>query len=105
MLSNTKRCRYVQFTHKKYDVKISKLMNSYKLLKFKIYPLREHLDRLSVFDKGEIEEVIYTHTAVKTVCVVGVDDDNFGEVPLACVIVKNGHSVSEEEIINLVEGV
>ena len=53
---------------------------------------------------GEIEEVIYTHPAVKTVCVVGVEDDTFGEIPLACVIVKDGHSVSEENIVRLVEG-
>ena len=53
---------------------------------------------------AEIEEVIYTHPAVKTVCVVGVDDDSAGEVPLACVIVKEGYTVTEQEIIKLVEG-
>ena len=53
---------------------------------------------------AEIEEVIYTHPAVKTVCVVGVEDDEAGEVPLACVIVKDGHSVSKEEIVEVVEG-
>ena len=53
---------------------------------------------------AEIEEVIYTHPAVKTVCVVGIDDDSAGEVPLACVIVKDGHNVTEQEITKLVEG-
>ena len=53
---------------------------------------------------AEIEEVIYTNPAVKTVCVVGIDDDSAGEVPLACVIVKEGHNVTEQEIIKLVEG-
>ena len=53
---------------------------------------------------AEIEEVIYTHPAVKTVCVVGIDDDNAGEIPLACVIVKEGHRVTEQEITKLVEG-
>ena len=53
---------------------------------------------------AEIEEVIYTHPAVKTVCVVGVDDDTAEEVPLACVIMKEGHTVTEKEIIKLVEG-
>ena len=48
--------------------------------------------------------MIYTHPAVKTVCVVGIDDDSAGEVPLACVIVKEGHTVTEQEIIKLVEG-
>ena len=37
-------------------------------------------------------------------CVVGIDDDSAGEVPLACVIVKEGHNVTEQEIIKLVGG-
>ena len=48
--------------------------------------------------------MIYTHPAVKTVCVVGVDDDSAGEVPLACVIVKEGHTVTEKEITKIVRG-
>ena len=47
--------------------------------------------------------MIYTHPAVKTVCVVGIEDDNAGEVPLACVIVKDGHTATEEEIVKLVD--
>ena len=35
---------------------------------------------------------------------VGIDDDSAGEVPLACVIVKEGHNVTEQEIIKLVGG-
>ena len=35
---------------------------------------------------------------------VGIDDDSAGEVPLACVIVKEGHNVTEQEIIRIVEG-
>ena len=53
---------------------------------------------------AEIEEVIYTHPAIKRACVVGIDDDSAGEVPLACVIVKEGHKVTKQEIIKLVEG-
>ena len=37
-------------------------------------------------------------------CVVGIDDDSAGEVPLACVIVKEGHNVTEQEIVKFVEG-
>ena len=37
-------------------------------------------------------------------CVVGIDDDSAGEVPLACVIAKEGHNVTEQEIIKLVGG-
>ena len=54
---------------------------------------------------AEIEEVIYTHPAVKTVCVVPIEDDSSGEVPLACVILKDGHTATEDEIIKLVEGI
>ena len=53
---------------------------------------------------SEIEEVIYQHSAVKATCVVGVENDEAGEVPLACVILKEGQTVSEEEIIQLVAG-
>ncbi len=53
---------------------------------------------------SEIEDVIYFHPAVKSVCVVPVEDESAGEVPLACVIVKDGHSATEEEIMKLVAG-
>ena len=53
---------------------------------------------------SEIEGVIYTHPAVKSVCVVPLEDERAGEVPLACVILKDGHSATEEEIVKLVEG-
>ncbi len=53
---------------------------------------------------AEIEEVVFTHPAVKSVCVVPVPDESHGEVPLAFVILKEGHSASEEEIVKLVDG-
>ena len=53
---------------------------------------------------AEIEEVIYTHPAVKTTCVVGIENDEAGEVPLACVILKDGQTTTEEEIKKLVDG-
>lgn len=46
----------------------------------------------------EIEEFIYTHPKVKDVQVVGVPDKQYGEEILACVILKEGEELSEEEL-------
>jgi long-chain acyl-CoA synthetase len=39
----------------------------------------------------EVEEVIYTHPAVRMVAVIGVDDAYRGEVVKACVVLKDEH--------------
>lgn len=49
----------------------------------------------------ELEEVIYTHPAVLDVAVVGVPDDYWGESVRAVVVLKDGMSATEEEIISL----
>ncbi len=41
---------------------------------------------------------------MKATCVVGVEDDEAGEVPLACVILKEGQTATEQEITRLVKG-
>jgi fatty-acyl-CoA synthase len=46
----------------------------------------------------EIEELLYTHPAVKDVQCVGVPDRKYGEEVLAAVIRRSGASVDEEEI-------
>jgi fatty-acyl-CoA synthase len=46
----------------------------------------------------EIEEFLYTHPAVSDVQVVAVPDHKYGEEALACVIVKKGASVTEDEL-------
>ncbi len=46
----------------------------------------------------EIEEFLYTHPAISDVQVTGVPDPRFGEELVAWVILKEGESLSEEEI-------
>ena len=46
----------------------------------------------------EIEDFIYTHPKVKDVQVIGVPDEQYGEEIMACVILKEGETSSEEEI-------
>ena len=46
----------------------------------------------------EIEEFIYTHPKVKDVQVIGVPDEALGEEIMACVILKDGESMTEEEM-------
>ena len=46
----------------------------------------------------EIEEFIYTHPKVKDVQVIGVPDEQYGEEIMACVILKDGESMTVEEM-------
>ncbi len=46
----------------------------------------------------EIEEFIYTHPDVQDVQVIGVPDKRYGEEAMACIILKEGRTVSEEEM-------
>ncbi|MBE7012843.1 MAG: AMP-dependent synthetase [Ruminococcaceae bacterium] len=46
----------------------------------------------------EIEEFIYTHPKVSDVQVIGVPDEQYGEEIMACVIVKDGESLTVEEL-------
>ena len=46
----------------------------------------------------EIEEFIYTHDAVKDVQVIGIPDEQYGEEIMACIILKEGKSVTEDEM-------
>ena len=46
----------------------------------------------------EIEDFIYTHPKVSDVQVIGVPDKDYGEEIMACVILKEGETSSEEEI-------
>jgi len=46
----------------------------------------------------EIEEFIYTHPKVQDVQVIGVPDERYGEEVMACIVLRPGETVSEEEM-------
>lgn len=46
----------------------------------------------------EIEEFIYTHPKVKDVQVIGVPDEQYGEEIMACIILKDGEEMTEDEM-------
>lgn len=46
----------------------------------------------------EIEDFIYTHPKVKDVQVIGVPDKQYGEEIMACVIPKQGMTITEDEV-------
>ena len=51
----------------------------------------------------EIEEFIYTHDKVKDVQVIGVPDKQYGEEIMACIILKENESATEDEIKEFVK--
>lgn len=46
----------------------------------------------------EIEEFIYTHQKVSDVQVIGVPDEQYGEEIMACIILKDGEEMTEQEM-------
>lgn len=52
---------------------------------------------LNVYPR-EVEEVMMKHEAVSMVAVIGVKDDKMGEEIKACVVLKEGKSVSESDL-------
>ncbi len=46
----------------------------------------------------EIEEFIYTHDKVKDVQVIGIPDEQYGEEIMACIILKDGEEMTEDEM-------
>jgi fatty-acyl-CoA synthase len=51
----------------------------------------------------EIEEFLITHPAVSDVQVIGVPDKQYGEEIMACVIVKEGMTLTEDEVKDYVK--
>ena len=52
---------------------------------------------------AEIEKVLYGHTAVHMCAVVGLPDEKWGEVGVACVVLKPKSSVSADELMQLMQ--
>lgn len=50
----------------------------------------------------EIEEFLYTHPAVKDVQVIGVPSKKYGEEVMACIILREGMPLTEEDVKNCV---
>jgi fatty-acyl-CoA synthase len=53
---------------------------------------------------AEVENVIYHHPAVAEVAVIGVPHPKWQEVGRALVVVKEGHTLTEEEVIDFCQG-
>ena len=48
---------------------------------------------------GEVEAVIYQHPAVREAAVFGIPDPKWGELVMACVVLKPGHTLSADELL------
>ena len=52
---------------------------------------------------AEVEAVLLTHPAVADAAVIGIPDEEAGEVPKAFIVLKQDHQASAEEIVSHVE--
>jgi len=52
----------------------------------------------------EIEKALYQHPAVHMCAVIGLPDPNWGEVGMACVVLKPEKSATEEELLEFIAG-
>jgi long-chain acyl-CoA synthetase len=53
---------------------------------------------------AEIESLLMEHPAVMDSAVIGVPDDEAGELPKGFVVIRAGHSATPEEILDFVNG-
>lgn len=51
----------------------------------------------------EIDDVLYKHDAILEAAAVGVDDDNYGQEVVACVVVRDGYNCNEQELKDFCE--
>ncbi len=52
----------------------------------------------------EVEEILYQHPKIKEAAVVGVKEDVHGEIVKAYVVLKDGETATEQEIIDFFQG-
>ncbi|VWX61874.1 conserved hypothetical protein [Burkholderiales bacterium 8X] len=53
---------------------------------------------------AEIERVLAEHPKILEVAVVGVQDETWGESPRACVVLRQGEQMSEQELVSFCSG-
>jgi acyl-CoA synthetase (AMP-forming)/AMP-acid ligase II len=46
----------------------------------------------------EIDDVLYKHEAILEAAAVGVDDENYGQEVVACVVLRAGYACGEDEL-------
>ena len=46
----------------------------------------------------EIDDVLYKHESILEAAAVGVDDENYGQEVVACVVLRNGYECGEDEL-------
>jgi acyl-CoA synthetase (AMP-forming)/AMP-acid ligase II len=51
----------------------------------------------------EIDDVLYQHEAILEAAAVGVDDDDYGQEVVACVVIRAGYECGEEELKSFCE--
>jgi len=52
----------------------------------------------------EIEEFLYTHPDIADVQVIGVPDERYGEELMACVVLRPGASLTEQQLKDFCKG-
>jgi len=48
----------------------------------------------------EIDDVLYQHEAILEAAAVGVDDENYGQEVVACVVLRDGYQCCEQELMD-----
>ena len=52
----------------------------------------------------ELENEIMAHPKVKEAAVIGIRDEKWGERPLACVVVRDGETLTRDEVLEFLDG-